>query len=102
MLGTLFYQETVAVIGASRTPGKVGHDIVKNLVEGNFAGNILPINLSAESVYGLPCLKSPLDYEGKIDLAEGNLRNALRQDTLPAEMKAESKELLAKIKMLKK
>jgi predicted Zn-dependent protease len=41
-------------------------------------------------------------YEGKIDLAEGNLRNALRQDTLPAEMKAESKELLAKIKMLKK
>ncbi len=69
MLGTLFYPETVAVIGASRTPGKVGHDIVKNLVEGNFAGNILPINLSAESVYGLPCLKSPLDYEGKIDLA---------------------------------
>lgn len=41
-------------------------------------------------------------YEGKIDLAEGNFRNALRQDTLPAEMKAESKELLAKIKMLKK
>ncbi|GAB6191766.1 beta-barrel assembly-enhancing protease [Desulfocastanea catecholica] len=42
-------------------------------------------------------------YEGKIDLAEGNLRNALRQGTsLPAAMQAESKELLEKIKMLKK
>jgi beta-barrel assembly-enhancing protease len=41
-------------------------------------------------------------YEGKIDLAEGNFRNALRQGTLPAEMKAESKDLLEKIKMLKK
>jgi predicted Zn-dependent protease len=41
-------------------------------------------------------------YEGKIDLAEGNLKNALRQDSLPAKMQAESKELLAKIKMLRK
>ncbi len=40
-------------------------------------------------------------YEGKIDLAEGNFRNALRQESLPAEMKAESKELLTKIKRLK-
>lgn len=41
-------------------------------------------------------------YEGKIDLAEENLRNALRGDTLPEAMKAEGKELLAKIKRLKK
>lgn len=41
-------------------------------------------------------------YEGKIDLAERNFRNALRQDTLPAAMKGESKEMLEKIKMLKK
>lgn len=41
-------------------------------------------------------------YEGKIDLAEGNLRNALRHGALPAAMQVESKELLAKIKMLKK
>lgn len=68
MLETLFYPETVAVVGASRTPGKVGHDIVQNLVEGGFPGEIIPINPSAESVFNLPCLKSPLDYEGKIDL----------------------------------
>lgn len=40
-------------------------------------------------------------YEGKIDLAERNLKNALRHDTLPEAMQAESKELLAKIKRLK-
>jgi predicted Zn-dependent protease len=41
-------------------------------------------------------------YEGRIKEAEQNLRNALRTDTLPEKMKAESKELLEKIKMLKK
>jgi predicted Zn-dependent protease len=40
-------------------------------------------------------------YEGKIDLAEENLKNALRQESLPAAMQTESKELLAKIKRLK-
>ncbi len=68
MLEKLFYPKTIAVIGASRTPGKVGHDIVQNLVAGNFSGKILPINPSAKSVLDLPCLASPLDYEGKIDL----------------------------------
>lgn len=68
MLETLFFPKTVAVVGASRTPGKVGHDIVRNLVEGAFAGTILPINPAAGSILGLPCLKSLLDYDGKIDL----------------------------------
>jgi len=40
-------------------------------------------------------------YEGKIDLAEENLKNALRQESLSAAMQTESKELLAKIKRLK-
>lgn len=68
MLETLFYPETVAVIGASRTPGKVGHEILQNLVAGGFAGKILPVNPTAESILGLPCLKSPLDHDGPIDL----------------------------------
>jgi len=69
MLEELFYPEEVAVIGASRTPGKVGHDIVQNLIDGGFSGKILPVNPAAEEILGLPCLKSLCDHGGKVDLA---------------------------------
>jgi len=69
MLDQLFRPEEVAVIGASRTPGKVGHDIVKNLIEGGYQGRILPVNPAAEEILGLPCLKSLTEHGGKVDLA---------------------------------
>ncbi|NTV14381.1 MAG: CoA-binding protein [Desulfobulbaceae bacterium] len=69
MLEELFYPEEVAVIGASRTPGKVGHDIVENLINGGFPGKILPVNPAAEEILGLPCLKSLCDHGAKVDLA---------------------------------
>ncbi|MBU0674003.1 MAG: acetate--CoA ligase family protein [Proteobacteria bacterium] len=69
MLDELFRPEEVAVIGASRTPGKVGHDIVKNLIEGGYQGLILPVNPGADEVLGLTCLKSLADHHGKVDLA---------------------------------
>jgi acetyltransferase len=68
MLTEFFHPEEVAVIGASRTPGKVGHDIVKNLVAGGYTGKILPVNPGADTIAGLPCLKKIGDYGGKIDL----------------------------------
>ncbi|WP_169703833.1 CoA-binding protein [Candidatus Kuenenia stuttgartensis] len=39
-----FSPKTVAVIGASREKGKVGHDIVKNLVQYGYQGTIYPVN----------------------------------------------------------
>jgi predicted Zn-dependent protease len=41
-------------------------------------------------------------YEGKLEQAERNFKHALRADALPAKLKAESKELLEKIKRLRK
>ena len=38
MLEALLTPQTIAVIGASRTPGKVGHDILANLIAGGFRG----------------------------------------------------------------
>jgi acetyltransferase len=68
MLDEFFYPEEVAVIGASRTPGKVGHDIVKNLVAGGYGGKILPVNPGAATIAGLACLKNIGAYGAKIDL----------------------------------
>lgn len=69
MLEPLLCPKTVAVIGASRTPGKVGHDIVKNLKNGGFQGPIVPVNPSAEEVLGLKCYPDLQAYGESIDMS---------------------------------
>lgn len=69
MLESLFYPETVAVIGASRHPGKVGYELVSNLVKSGFKGTILPVNPEATEILGLRCYKRLTEYRGKVDLA---------------------------------
>lgn len=68
MLEALLYPKNVAVIGASRTPGKVGHEIVANLINGNFIGDIIPVNPSADHILGLKCYKTLKDYGKTVDL----------------------------------
>ncbi len=68
MLEPLLYPQTVAVIGASKTPGKVGHVIVANLVKGGFEGTIVPVNPNAEELLGLKCYPDLRAYDGTIDL----------------------------------
>jgi acetate---CoA ligase (ADP-forming) len=69
MLETLLTPETVAVIGASRSPGKVGYEILANLVAGGFFGQIVPVNPSASDVLGMRCFPDLRTYKGKIDLS---------------------------------
>ncbi len=69
MLESFFEPASVAVIGASRTPGKVGYDVVKNLLEASFGGPIYPVNPKAEEVQGLPCAPSVDRIEGDVELA---------------------------------
>ncbi len=59
----------MAIIGASRTPGKVGNILTKNIVESGFTGNIWPINPNADEVLGLKCYASILEVPGEVDLA---------------------------------
>jgi len=69
MLKPLFYPESVAVIGASRTPGKVGHEIVGNMLNAGFEGKILPVNPFADEILGLKCYKDVRKCPGKVDLS---------------------------------
>lgn len=69
MLDSLLTPKSVAVIGASRTPGKVGHDILANLIEGGFTGPIVPVNPSADDVLGKKCYPSLKDYGQTVELA---------------------------------
>lgn len=56
-LDAVFRPRSVAVIGASTVAGKLGHDILYNLIHAGFAGPIYPINPKAETVLGLPAYK---------------------------------------------
>jgi len=68
ILDSLFNPNSVAVIGASRTPGKVGYEIVSNLLETGFKGEIIPVNPFADQILGLKCYEDIKQYPGKIDL----------------------------------
>jgi len=60
---------SVAVIGASRDPGKIGGAIVANLKGFGFSGPIYAVNRAAAEVQGLPGYRSVSAINGSIDLA---------------------------------
>ncbi|MEM4633829.1 MAG: CoA-binding protein [Candidatus Anstonellaceae archaeon] len=68
-LDSVFNPSSIAVIGASREPNKIGHVIVKNFIDGGFAGRVFPVNPNAEEILGLPAYKSVLEIKEKVDSA---------------------------------
>ena len=70
-LSCFFSPASVAVIGASADPKKLGFAVVKNLVDGGYTnhGKVYPINLSASEILGLRAYPSVIDVPGPIDLA---------------------------------
>ncbi len=69
MLDHFFSPSSIAVIGASRSPGKVGHDLLKNMVNFGFQGKVFPVNPTADEVLGLRCYPRVLDIAEPVDLA---------------------------------
>lgn len=67
-LDKFFFAESIAVVGASKDPGKAGNQIVKNLIELNYDGEVYPVNPDEEEVLGVRCYPSLKDIEGKVDL----------------------------------
>ncbi|HLI16530.1 MAG TPA: GNAT family N-acetyltransferase [Acidimicrobiales bacterium] len=68
-MSRLLRPRSIAVIGASRRPGSIGHEIVRNLVAGGFQGAVYPVNPRAEAVASLPCWPSVTDVPARVDLA---------------------------------
>ena len=68
-LNKMFKPESVAVIGASNTPGKVGHIIVDNLINDGFEGAIYPVNPKGGEILGKKAYANIKDIPEKVDLA---------------------------------
>lgn len=71
MLEPFFTPKSVAVIGASTHPAKLGHAVLKNLVECGYTqrGSVYPINPTAEAILGIKAYPSVKDVPTEIDLA---------------------------------
>jgi acetate---CoA ligase (ADP-forming) len=54
-LETFFSPRSVAIVGASRQKGKVGYEILHNMVGSGFEGKIWPVNRDADTMEGLKC-----------------------------------------------
>ena len=46
-IDVLFNPRSFAVIGASNTRGKLGNDVMRNLIDSGFEGRIYPVNPKA-------------------------------------------------------
>jgi len=54
-LERFFNPESVAIVGASRQPGKVGYEILTNMVDAGYEGKIFPVNPKADKIGQLKC-----------------------------------------------
>ena len=68
-LDKIFRPRSVAVIGASDQPGKVGHTVLQNLLASGFDGAIHPINSKRPTVQGLPAKTHVGQLDSPPDLA---------------------------------
>ncbi|MDA2808938.1 acetate--CoA ligase family protein [Nocardiopsis suaedae] len=65
----VFRPRSIAVVGASNEAGKIGNSVMRNIVDGGFAGEVYPVNPKADEVYGLRAYASVGDIPGGIDVA---------------------------------
>lgn len=67
-LRPLLAPRSVAVVGAGRRPGGVGHEVLQGLVGYGFTGPVYPVNPHAEAIAGVPAYRSLSDLPGPVDL----------------------------------
>ena len=69
ILNKLLRPKSVAVIGASNTPGKIGYSVVDNLIREGYLGKIYPINTASTEVLGLKAYPTVSDVPETIEAA---------------------------------
>lgn len=65
----LLSPSSIAVVGASREPGAIGHELLGNLQRGGFVGPLYAVNRAAEEVLGVPSHPSLTAIGEPVDLA---------------------------------
>lgn len=63
----IFYPNSIAVIGASASPNKVGYSVLRNLL--SFPGNLYPVNPTRAELFGRRVYPSVAEIPGPVDWA---------------------------------
>ena len=65
----LFEPKSIAIIGASTNPKKIGHKILSNISKAGFKGNVYPINPKTDKILNYKVYAFLEDIPGNIDIA---------------------------------
>ncbi len=68
VLQNFFTPSSVAIVGASNNPSKVGYSLLHNLLKSGYQGKIYPVNLKHKEVQGLKAYKTLSEIGEPIDL----------------------------------
>ncbi len=68
-LEAIFNPRSVAVIGASDNPGKLGSHVMKSLTQGRYPGRIFPINPGKDEILGIKTYSSLSRVPDHVDLS---------------------------------
>ncbi len=64
-----FAPESVAIVGASATPGKPGNTVIENILANGYPGKVYPVNPRGGEILGLPVYRAVSDLPTGVDLA---------------------------------
>jgi len=68
-LDRMFNPKSIAVIGASRNPKKIGYELVSNILAGGYEGRLYPVNTEGAEIMGMKSYTSIMEVPGEVDLA---------------------------------
>jgi acetyltransferase len=68
-MDSIFYPKSIAVVGASRHAGSVGHSLLANLIDSRFQGVVYPVNPKARGILGIKCYPNVIEIPDVVDLA---------------------------------
>jgi len=65
----LFKPQSVAVVGASKTAGKIGNAIMRNIIQSGYQGALFPVNPKDSEIEGFACYPSISAIPGEVEMA---------------------------------
>jgi len=68
-IARFFDPGSVAIVGASSTPGKPGHEVIRNILANDYSGRIYLVNPKGGTILGMPVYSSIGRLPDGVDLA---------------------------------
>ncbi|MGC8479691.1 MAG: acetate--CoA ligase family protein [Candidatus Micrarchaeia archaeon] len=90
----MFKPKSVAIIGASRDPDKVGNIILQNYINAGYSGELYLVNKNADEINGMKVYKSILDIKKSVDLVVIAIPAAFVPDVVDECGKAKAKSII--------